>query len=42
MFKYIILSHQAFGMNADIWLQYRNTMNSILPVTDSKKVEITS
>lgn len=40
MFKDIILSHQLFGMNAYIWLQYRNIMNYIFPVTDNT-IEIT-
>lgn len=42
MFKYIILSLVLFGMNAYIWLQYKDTMNYILPATDNKKIVITS
>ena len=35
--KYINPAHQLFGKNADIWLQYKNTENCMLPITYSEE-----
>lgn len=33
----IIAAHQLFGLNAYIWLQYKNAMNYVLPIIYSEE-----